>query len=539
MGRTMTSRPPAPPPHTPVGAAGLRTRLATGAGALGVVFVLWSVLLILSVPILMKQWGAGLYGDWITLNAVTGLLTLLDAGLQLHLTGQVRTAAAAGDWPRAEKVLADGLGLYTAMLLAGAGVLGVAYGAMDLPGLLHVKAADATLAGVLLGITTLIVLPRGLVGCVLSARGQLSRETMLGGAQQILPLVAQLTVVTAGGGLVAAAAAGLIVTLMVGWGVLLAAVRRWHPDVRLRMRWPAAPALRGYARKAGLHSLPLASMTILQHVPVLLLQRLFPAEAAGGAVVITYTTMRTFAGTLRQTATQFLIAVALEMVRQHVQKDRQGLARLFAAATRFSGGGAGFLTALLITLGTPLFVLWTHGTVRFDPFLAAVFMGTVLVMMPALYAMTLLRYADHAEPLAMAHAVQTVIGIGLCAALIPPYQAIGAAAAVAVAEIAAAGLPSLRHATRLFGIAAFRLAGESWLASVAGFVVGWGAAWALTAGGLAMATLPDLAAFAVVWGVVVMPAAFVILLPASERHWLLQRAVAWRRKRRLNEEEWR
>lgn len=534
----MTPRPPVPPSHTPVGSAGLRTRLAAGAGTLGGVFVLWSVLQILSVPILMKQWGTGLYGDWITLNAVTGLLTLLDAGLQLHLTGQMRTAAAAGDWPRAEGVLADGLGLYTAILLAGAGVLGVAYGAVDLPGLLHVKAADATLTGVLLGVTTLLVLPRGLVGCVLSARGQLSRETLLGGAQQILPLVAQLTVAVAGGGLAAAAAAGLMVSLVVGWGVLLAAVRRWHPDVGLRMRWPTAPALRSYTRKAGLHSLPLMSMTLLLHVPVLLLQRFFPAEAAGGAAVIIYTTMRTFAGTLRQTATQILIAVALEMVRQHVQKDRQGLARLFAAATRFSGGGAGFLSALLVTLGDPLFVLWTHGTVRFDPLLAAVFMGTVLVMMPALYAMTLLRYADHAEPLAMAYAVQTVVGIGLCAALIPPYQAIGGAVAVGVAEIVAAGLPSLRHTARLFGIAAFRLAGESWLVTATGFVVGWGAAWALMAGGLATATLADLAAFAAVWGMVVLPAAFIILLPASERRWLWRQAGGgWRKRRSCEEEE--
>lgn len=488
---------------------GLARRLALGFGAQGMTLVLLTLLQFLLVPAFLSAWPTALYADWLVLYAAAGLLSLADFGLQGYFTNALRLAWACGRAARFHRVLGTGLAAYALLVAALAGTVLAAGAAADLPALLGVTAlAEASAVLLLLALSTILLLPRGLVAAVYSARGAFGRETGLGLCLYAGQFIAQAAALLAGGTPLMVAAAHGAASLVLGWGLLLLDLRRRHPDVLPVPRRPRRMEWRRLGARAPLYGLSLAASVLLLHVPVMALGRLAPPAEA----VVAFTTMRTFVGLPRQAALFLSIAAGLEMARQHVRGDRDGTIRLHAATARLTGGLAGLLSGLVLGIGPVFFSLWTHGGLAFDAPLAMIFLGAVVLMAPAHGAWGFLRHTEHARPVAAAHLAQVALAIPLCLMLVPRFAASGAALAVAVAELLTQGLYLLPAMARLVKMPLPALAGRTYGMTLACLALGYGAARAAEAL-VAPAGLAGLTGMAVLWGGLAVPPAVLILRP--------------------------
>lgn len=501
---------------------GVVRRLALGFGLQWLNFAALLAAQFLAVPLCLAAWGAEVYADWLLLSATAGLLSLADLGFQGHLTNSLRLAWARGDWAGGQRVLQTGLCAYLGLTAVAATAVAVLVQWGDVPAWLGVSRLDApipTLA--LLGAATIVLLPRGLVVSIHTAKGRFDREL----AGFLLLQIAQqgsLIVGTAADASPLHVAAGyLAATVLFGWGALVWGLRRHHPEVSLRPLCPRPDEIRRLARQAPFHAVQQGTGVALLQAPVIALGYL-----AAPAAVIAFTTMRTFTGLVRHVGVQFATATGLEMARLHARGDHPAAARLYAATTPMSGAMMGLIAGLALGIGEPFFAVWTHGAVDFDPVLAAAFLATALLMAPGYGATGLLRLADRARVVANGHLAQIGAAVALGLLAIPPMGALGAAVALGAAELLTSGAYLVGVAGGLLQAPMPGLVARTY--ATAALALGFGAAIAHGARGLVPGGgAPSLAAVVMLWSVAAAVPAVFLVLDAGQRAWLRARWREW------------
>src|SRR5690348_13827158 len=73
---------------------------------------------LLSVPILMSHWGVRTYGAWVALTSLASTVTLMNMGIQSHVTNQLILLTARGQREQAARLLGSALKIYAALGLA-------------------------------------------------------------------------------------------------------------------------------------------------------------------------------------------------------------------------------------------------------------------------------------------------------------------------------------------------------------------------------------------------------------------------------------
>lgn len=499
------------------GQAGLARRLVLGFGMQGVSMATLTLLQLLTLPLCLSAWGAGVYADWLVLSASAALLGVVDCGLSGCLGNGLRSAWARGDDAGFRQILRTGLFVYAGLVgVAVVSLVGVAAVA-DLPTLLGVSRLErGGIVLVLLGFAVILLLPRGMVAAVYSARGEFNREVGSILVMSVGQLTVQAATVLAGGTPLHTAAAGLIAALAFGWGGLLWALARHHPDISLSPGWPGWPELRRLAVRLPLYAVPPASAIVLLHIPVLALGRLTsPGE------LLAFTTMRTFTGLIRQMAAQFATAAGIEMAAQHARNDRAGVAALLSRTGPLTGGMIGLLAGLAMVIGPGFFSLWTHHAIGFDPLLAALFLGAVLAMAPANGATGLLRFIDQPGPMARCLLAQVLCSLLFCLLLIPVAGAAGAIMAIGGAEVLTVGLYGGAIGGRLVGLPMAPVVRRTYAVALPSlclsFGVAWLVGWVVTADGVGL--IP----FTVLWGLLVAGPALLVISDAHQWAWLVRR----------------
>lgn len=494
---------------------GLKQRLAYGIGMQALSFLVTVLLQILLVPVFLGAWGKAAYEDWLVLMAATGILSVLDLGCQGHLTNTLREAWASGDERRFSRILRSGLFTYIVLtltwltaLLGGMTMLAPS----DLLGLHGAEGANLTF--LLLALQTLLMIPRGLVASVYSARGVLGHEVAAGLLLSAGQALAQAMTALAGGALQHAALASVLTTVLLGWGVLLFGIGRHFPDVRLSPQMPDGADLRRLAGRAPYYLLSHGAMNAIMQGPLLVLGRLAPEGA-----VVAFSAMRVFTGLVRQGAAQLATATGLEMARQHTQQDTAALRRLSAGTARLAAGLCGLGSGLLLVLGPPFFRLWTHGAVPFDPVPALVFLGGGMAMAPFLGSLYLLRFIDRPRVVAVGLCGQAAAAVLFCI-LLAPWGALGGTIAVVTAEVLVLGGQGLSTGIRLTGEPLRRHLARSWATALCGLLLGGGAALA-EASLFQPESLLEIMVFTGLWAAAVTPPALFLLLNAAQREWLL------------------
>jgi hypothetical protein len=485
------------PPAKPGGAA---RRLAVGFGLQSVFYAVQIVLQFAAVPVFLSAWGAPAYADWLMLSAAANLMVLGDLGLQGFLSNRLRLAWMGGDEGAGRRVLATGLGAY-AGLMALALALGLALtwaagrlGWRPLAGLDHGRET----LGLLIA-SVVLLLPRGLVATVYTARGHFSREIgsfiILFTGQQ----GAALAAAAAGAPPVWVAAAHLAASLVFGWGWLAWDIPRWRGGCRLAPQRPSLAEMREMCANAPFHAVQMAAGVLLVQVPVIAL-----GFVSGQAAVVAFSTMRTYTGLVRHLAAQFGTAAGLELTRCHARGEHAQAGRLFGPAALLSGGVSGLGAAASLVLGPAFFLLWTNGKVVFDPWLATGFLGASILLAPTLITTNLARLVDvTGSVVARALAWQVAATGALCLALATPLGALGAALAVGASELLVAPL-LVAFAARTLGQALSRPVRHALLAAAAMLLVGLVAGHVVSPA-WAVAGWRDFVALGAAWSLAVAP----------------------------------
>ncbi len=496
---------------------GLGARLVAGIGAMGAMLVGLTLLQLASVPLFLSVWGKQIYSEWVMLVAAAAMLGAWDLGLQMHLGSRIRHNAARGNVPDLNNVLALGTALYSVLVGTGLALVLLLIEGLDVLERLGLSGEEPRLAALGMAVGALVLLPRGFVGSVFSARGEQHWDTGLSFFASGLPVMAQMGAALAGWGMVGAAWAGAGTGFVASWGLTLYFLRSRHPDVHFGLRWPGREERRYIVRKSMTHAILGASHVGVVHLPVLLIKGL---TGSGGAV-IAYTTMRMFSGLVRQVTGQLGVASALEMGRQYAQKDGAGFRALMRVATRLCGGVGGLLVGLLAGGGDDIFAIWTRGNVTFSPILGGILLVGAAVAGPVEGPMTFLRVTDQAETLAWAAAIRFFLVLVLAVAAVPVLGGVGAALAVVLSEWLAMLIPTLVTICRRFDVHWLSLALPGWGAAAAGACLGWGTVMAVSTLMAPVTTVGDIVLLFVLCGLVVTPCLPFLLLSQA------QQAVFW------------
>ena len=147
------------------GRAAVRRRLAAGFGINIFGRGVGTLIQVVSVPIFLKFWGVGLYGEWLLLNSVPNYFALTDVGFGSTAGNEMSMLTAAGKQEEALDVFQSVLALTSgSSLLVGLTML-VAVWYLPLNRWLHlsrISEHDTNIVILLLVLTVLLSLQEGL-----------------------------------------------------------------------------------------------------------------------------------------------------------------------------------------------------------------------------------------------------------------------------------------------------------------------------------------------------------------------------------------
>lgn len=212
----------------------LRRRLVLNTLSTGLGNAWAMVVMLATLPLLLRGLGADAFGVWVllqTFSGVNGWLSLADLGVGFAMTRLVAGRAAVGDHHGARQAVTGGLAILGTVGVVSAGTLAV-LGPLTLPRLFNVDADRVSSFRVAIVVFAANVLGEVLIRGIGAALEGFQRVDLARGvdaARRTVVAVATVTVALAGGGLVGVVTASTVATglaLFVAVGTLVAQVRK-------------------------------------------------------------------------------------------------------------------------------------------------------------------------------------------------------------------------------------------------------------------------------------------------------------------------
>lgn len=425
-----------------------RTRFRSGAAAAGAAQLLGAVGAALVVPVFLAAWGAARYGEWVTLGAAAGWVTLADLGVSNHVLNQLNAAHARGDRDGFERTLAAAAGFALAAAGLALVLLLVAAGCLPLGAWLGLEPTPrdpAAVVVVLLGLQVAASIPRALLVGLYRALGEYPRGAWLANAERALHLGVTAGTLLAGGGLVAVALAQLA-PLAAAALFARADVRRRHPWVRLRLRRfnvRAARALIG----------PGLGFLLVQAGLVAVLQgsTLVIGAGLGAAAVAVFAAQRTLANLVRQSTGSLCNALWPELTTWAARGEGESLRAVHRLAVKGCWTLALCAGLFLALAGTDVVRVWTGGRLVPDRPLFLALVAQLVLHVPWRTSSYVLLATSRCGELALRQLLAAIAGLAAGGLLLPIAGAAGLVVALATAELALCGLGVPRRVCREIG----------------------------------------------------------------------------------------
>jgi O-antigen/teichoic acid export membrane protein len=410
----------------------------------GYVFVL--------VPVLLGAWGVELYGEWVILTALAGFGSIANLGVSQALASEIMVAVGAEDYGRASRISVTGLIIGVAFVLFMLIVTWVGFSLIDAAAFLGVSMIppQTAVTVVILALASIVlgVLSPPLSAAISIVRGN-ALPTVVGALIKIGELVAIAAAAFTNGGPVWVT--GMLV-IFVSINILAncVLVRYLVPWLSFNPRYFDIAIMRQLIRPSFAQFMFNISTNVFAiQLPRIILGHLVgPASVAGFSVTVTY------ARTLRTLTTLFSQSLQVETARAFAKNRREVLIRLIGGLCQINLWSSIALLLALTLLGGPVFALWTHGRISFDPQLCML-LGTGFVV--GAYAdviSTFLIGINRIFAVALAHCVATLLAVGAIFFLPSEWGMMSMATALVVPEVATAviGILTVR---KLFSLRPF------------------------------------------------------------------------------------
>lgn len=354
---------------------------------------------ILLTPLFFRQWGAGLYGEWLILSSVPAYLTMVDMGVGSAAGNEMTILAGAGNQAGAQRTYrgagwvalgASGLVILLGLLIA----LTTAY--WQFPHTRYISSGEAGQIVALLSLTVALAFPAGVVSAGFRAAGHNALGVTLSNTSRLLEGIGMgVALLVQQGPLMLCATSlvikGLMLVLQYVW---LRQICSWLYEPRLTPDLTLVRRL--FVPSIGFMAFPLGNAIALQG-PILVIGHFF-----GGPAVAMFSALRTLSRLPIQIVNTFNSSVWPEMSRAYGAGDLALLRSLHRGTW-----GVTLLLVLvsgivLVALGEAFAHAWLGTAAPFDQ-----------TVMFALVLITVLTAVWNASSVVMS-AVNAHAGFGAC-----------------------------------------------------------------------------------------------------------------------------
>lgn len=431
-------------------ARSLTGRVVAGVSSQAFARLAAAVTTIATVPMMIRAWGVGGFGEWIALGAVSSYFGYANLGLVTTAGNEMIMALGAADLPRARKAFQMAVNVALYLVLPLLALVAAAVALLPLESLLNLKVvthAEAVLIVALASAQLWFATLRGIVAGSLYAQGSYSLAYVLTGIAKLAELAAlgivvgvlQLNLTSAAFTVCAIALLDLTVI------TVLARRSRFRPSPDPR-HFDRSWLLSHVKPSIGFLLSDFATQGVLVQGP-----RVVLSMVLGGPAVAVYAVYATAMRLTDQIVQMVAMPLHVEIAYSAGQNDLRRTYGLIVFGTQFGWIALLGVSCGLLLLGPFVFGLWTRGQIGFDHLLMSCFLcmaaANLLGRISAEALISTNRMFETAPlmpPLALA-------GIGIGAALAPGLGVAGMVVGGILGELAISALV-VRAMARWLGI---------------------------------------------------------------------------------------
>ena len=385
------------------------------------------------IGVLLRQWGAEVYGEWVYLLSLVGLLMLGELGLNIYYGNTLQKHWAAGRADQFQRIVAVGLGC-SGLLAASLGLLALGFCLIADPlsgygaGTLPPEIAYTVMS--LLALTPLSRIARGAVSQVFRGRGEFAVGSLIDLAALFSIAIAAVTLALLGASPVVVAFAYAAGEIVVGWGLTFVVIRARYPDLRFTVAFPRPEELRDILRHLPWFAVQYGGPVAWLQLPVVYLG----SVGVTGLPLVSFVALRTLVNFARSLCSMLSIALGVETAAIHNAGEAQRSVRMIMSAGQSLSMLTTAVASGIVLFGDRAVAAWTGRVDVFDPMLAAGLLGGTLLATPNAAVSMHLMLLNTPRPGSIALLCQLAIGLTGCVLLVPEFGVLGAVVALALGE---------------------------------------------------------------------------------------------------------
>lgn len=386
---------------------------------------------VLLVPLFLLGWGASLYGEWMTLYALVGYLTLTDIGMNMYVINRLNHCYSTGQLDEYRRILHSSLLLFSAIVAAVYCLFVLSILTLPVNNWLNIKImgkSTLVLAAVILGGRVLFAIPMGVITGLYQTFGEFPRGVIIRNLQQFGTVTLICLILLFGGGVVEIAGAELITFL--GFTLLIIYdIKKRHPDIdigfqasdlRLAMTF-LGPGLLFFLIKLS------NGLTIQGSVLVV-------SVFAGGASVAVFVVHRTLLNLMRQFVGFFCSALWPELTSLEALGKYDKLRVVHRLTVKLMFLSTVFISIWLHFAGKDIIELWTLNKITFHQILFDTFLLYLIVQTPYSTSGTFLAAINRHKSVCICSILSSAMGIGLAIVLVRYMGMVGVVAGLLIGD---------------------------------------------------------------------------------------------------------
>lgn len=413
----------------------LKQRLLANFGANTFARVSSVAIQVVSVPVMIGHWGAGLYGEWILLSAIPAYLSMSDIGFGNVAGNEMTMLVAAGERREALRVF-QSVNLFTiASGTLAAMILVLTVWLLPLAGWLRIHvltSAEVRWIVIILGFSSLLNVQEGLFqqsfrAVSKSARGVAAKSAVtlacFGGVMLAVCLgAAPLRVAFVMAAINGAGTLILWRMLRAQAGWIQLGIRHASISTVRRLWWPSFSFM----------SFPISSLITLQGVLIVI------GAAAGPFAVVTFSTARTISRSVLQSLQLINASVWPEISAAFGSRQLVVVRKLHRASCQVSIILCVGATLLVGVFGRTAWNVWTVGKVQTDPVLLNLLLLQMVIGSLWYTSSVVPAATNHHQGIARVILIASALSLVLCEALVKILGQRGAALSLAAGDCVAA-----------------------------------------------------------------------------------------------------
>jgi O-antigen/teichoic acid export membrane protein len=354
----------------------IRRRLLANAGATTFGKALSVLVQIVSVPVLLHQWGTGLYGEWILLSTVPTYFAMSDIGFGNVAGNEMTMLVAAGKPDEALDVFQSVSIFITSISLAMCILLTLGIWFLPIDRWLRIHSLsvhDARLILLFLGLSALLTLQEGLFWGCFRCIGKYAMGTMAKSIVMVSSFIGLVTAASLGASPLQVAIVIMLINVAgtLGLWLLLRSQIEW---LRYGVRHAHWSTVRRLASPAVSYmSFPVSNILSIQAILMVV------GHVFGPVGVVTFSTARTISRSVLQVLALINASVWPEISAAFGTGSLALVRKLHRTSCQLSILACVGTTVLVAVFGNRIWHLWTLGKLQTDPVLLNILLLQMLL----------------------------------------------------------------------------------------------------------------------------------------------------------------